>query len=39
MSESKIKDFNVYLEGIIARKGYIQVSKYTGMFITKMPKK
>jgi ubiquinone/menaquinone biosynthesis C-methylase UbiE len=37
MTESKTKAFNIYLEDIISRKGCIEVSKITGMFIARNP--
>jgi ubiquinone/menaquinone biosynthesis C-methylase UbiE len=38
MTESRIKDFYRYLEGIILRKGSIDISKIGGMFIAKLKK-
>jgi len=39
MTESRIKDFYSYLEDIILREGSIDISKTSGMFIAKKPKK
>jgi ubiquinone/menaquinone biosynthesis C-methylase UbiE len=39
MTESRIKDFYRYLEDIISREGSIDISKTSGMFIAKKPKK
>ncbi|WP_346938419.1 class I SAM-dependent methyltransferase [uncultured Clostridium sp.] len=39
MTESRIKDFYRYLEDIILREGSIDISKSSGMFIAKKPKK
>lgn len=39
MTESRIKDFCRYLEDIILREGSIDISKTSGMFIAKKPKK
>jgi ubiquinone/menaquinone biosynthesis C-methylase UbiE len=39
MTESRIKDFYRYLEDIILREGSIDISKTSGMFIAKKPKK
>lgn len=39
MTESKIQDFYRYLEDIILREGSIDISKSSGMFIAKNPKK
>lgn len=39
LAESRIKDFYRYLEDIISREGSIDISKTSGMFIAKQPKK
>lgn len=39
MTESRIKDFYMYLEDIILREGSIDIPKSSGMFIAKKPKK
>lgn len=39
MTESRIKDFYSYLDEIILREGSIDISKRSGMFIAKKPKK
>ena len=39
MTESRIKKFYSYLEDIISRDGSIDISKTSGMFIAKKPKK
>lgn len=39
MTESRIKEFYRYLEDIILREGSIDISKTSGMFIAKKPKK
>jgi ubiquinone/menaquinone biosynthesis C-methylase UbiE len=39
MTESRIKDFYRYLEDIILKEGSIDISKTSGMFIAKKPKK